>query len=145
VCLLRVFGVNNEAGDSGDVVIEKQGFSIVDTHEPAIAKSLSPFFSETIDSYTHSGQIFPIERRQEVRRFGSPGLRHITLVSNHHGMSRNERHTSILFGSILSSPVTTLFHHKSSERLSVGVDRATKKCGEGKGGIGVVRRSEDFS
>jgi hypothetical protein len=78
VCLLRAFGVDNEDGDLGDVVIEKQGFSIVDTHEPAIAKSPSPFCSETIDSYTHSGRIYPVERRQEVRRFGSPGLHHVT-------------------------------------------------------------------
>jgi hypothetical protein len=81
-----VFGVNSKVGDSGDVVIEKQGFSIVDTHEPAIAKHPSPFFSETIDSYTHRGQIFRVERRQEVRRFGSPGLHHITPVSDYNGM-----------------------------------------------------------
>jgi hypothetical protein len=35
VCLLRVFVVCNKVADSGDVVIEKQDFSTVDTHGPA--------------------------------------------------------------------------------------------------------------
>ena len=32
-----------KVADSGDVVIEKQGFSIVDIHEPALATPLSSF------------------------------------------------------------------------------------------------------
>jgi hypothetical protein len=112
VCRVRAFGVYNKVGDSGDVVIEKQGFSIVDTHGPAIAKSLTPFCSEKIDFYTRRDQICPIGHHREVRRFGSPGLHRITPVSSHYGVSRNERHTSILFGSFFPSPVTTLCHHQ---------------------------------
>jgi hypothetical protein len=37
VCPLRVFCVYNRDADSGDVVTQEQGLSIVDTHEPAIA------------------------------------------------------------------------------------------------------------
>jgi hypothetical protein len=37
-----VFGVYKKVGDLGDVVISEQGFSIVDTHEPAIAILLLP-------------------------------------------------------------------------------------------------------
>jgi hypothetical protein len=36
--------VYKKVADSGDVVIEKLGFSIVDTHEPVIAIALSVFF-----------------------------------------------------------------------------------------------------
>jgi hypothetical protein len=99
-----VFVVYNKVGDSGDVVIEKQGFSIVDTHEPAFAKPLSP-----MDPHRHRNQIFPVGRHQEVRRFGSPGLHHTTPVSSHCEMSRNnhETHTRILFRSFLPSPATT--------------------------------------
>jgi hypothetical protein len=38
VCPLKFY---NKVADSGDVVIEKQGFAIVDTHETAIATPLS--------------------------------------------------------------------------------------------------------
>jgi hypothetical protein len=38
VCRLRFY---NKVVVSGDVVIEKQGFSIIDTHEPAIAMPLT--------------------------------------------------------------------------------------------------------
>jgi hypothetical protein len=75
--------VYNKVADPGDGVIEKQGFSIVDTHEPAISKALSSFFSKTIEPQTHRDQISPVGRHQEVRRFGSPGLHHITPVSSH--------------------------------------------------------------
>jgi hypothetical protein len=101
--VLPVFGVYKKVGDSGDAVIEKQGFSIVDKHEPAIA---TPLFLYPIDSYPHRNQIFLLGCHQEVRRFDSPGLHHITPVSSRYGMSRSERHTSTLFGSSLPSPVT---------------------------------------
>ncbi len=42
-CLLRVFPVYKKVADSGNLVIQRQGFSIVDTHEPAIAMPLFPF------------------------------------------------------------------------------------------------------
>jgi hypothetical protein len=35
--------VYNKVADSGDMVIEEQGFSIVDTREPVIAMLLSSF------------------------------------------------------------------------------------------------------
>jgi hypothetical protein len=41
VSSLRVFPVYNKDGDSNDVVMQEQGFSIIDTHEPAIAMPLS--------------------------------------------------------------------------------------------------------
>jgi len=37
VCPLRVFRVYRLVADSGDVVIQRRRFSIVDTHEPVIA------------------------------------------------------------------------------------------------------------
>jgi hypothetical protein len=47
-----VFWVCKKVGDSGDVVIEKQGFSIVDTHELEIAMSPRPLCFP-IDAYSH--------------------------------------------------------------------------------------------
>jgi hypothetical protein len=40
---VRVFRVYKKVADSGDVVTQEQGFSIVDTHEPVIAMILSSF------------------------------------------------------------------------------------------------------
>jgi len=40
---LRVFGVYKKAAETGGVVIQKQGFSIVGKREPAIATLLPPF------------------------------------------------------------------------------------------------------
>ncbi len=40
---LRVFWVYKLVADSGDVVIQRQCFSVVDIHEPAISMPLSPF------------------------------------------------------------------------------------------------------
>jgi hypothetical protein len=85
--------VYNKVADSGDVVIQKQGSSIVDTHEPAIAILLSPFwFLYGILDISYKNRIYPVERYQEVRRLVSPGLHHI---SSHCGMLRNEGHTPI--------------------------------------------------
>jgi hypothetical protein len=50
VCPLRVYWVYNEVADSGDVVTEKQDFSILDTHEPMTAMPLPPFCLHTMDS-----------------------------------------------------------------------------------------------
>jgi hypothetical protein len=84
----------NKVGDSGDVVIEKQGFSIVDIHEPALAMPLSPFCLHEIEPFSDRNQIFLVGHDQEVRRFDSPGLHHITPVSNYCEMSHND-HDSI--------------------------------------------------
>jgi hypothetical protein len=43
VSLAGVSGVQYEVADPGDAVIQEQGFSIFDTHEPAIAIPLSRF------------------------------------------------------------------------------------------------------
>jgi hypothetical protein len=87
-CPVQVCWVNKKVADPDDVVIEKRGFSIVDTHEPAIAMPLLPFSLHPIDSNPHRTQKFLVGRHQEVRRFVSPCLHHITLVSSHCGMSR---------------------------------------------------------
>ncbi len=83
VCLLRVFCVYKLIADSGDVEIEKPGFSIVDTREPAIAMPLSRFCVQVMDSPPYKNQIFLAGRHQGVRRFVSPGLHHIKSVSSH--------------------------------------------------------------
>jgi hypothetical protein len=108
---LRVFQEYNKVADSGDVVIQKQGFSIVDTHEPAIAIPLRFVFLH-MDSSPHRNQIFPVGRHQELRRFVSPGLHHITSVS-HCEMSRCERHTSTSFGLFLPSLATIISHQQT--------------------------------
>jgi hypothetical protein len=102
--------VYNKVADSDDVVIEKQGFSIFDTHEPAIAKPRSPFCLHVTQIDSHRNQIFLVGRHQEVCRFVSPGLHHIMSVSSHGGMLHNERHTSTLFGLFLRSSVMILLH-----------------------------------
>ena len=78
MCPWRVFWVYKTVADSGEVVIEGQGFSIFDTREPAIAISLPQFCVHTIDS-PHRNQIFPVGCRQKVRRFVSAGLHHVTV------------------------------------------------------------------
>ena len=82
MCLLRVFCVYKLIADSGDVEIEKPGFSIVDTREPAIAMPLYPSFFH-IPSYPYKNQILLVGRHQGVCRFVSPGLHHIKSVSSH--------------------------------------------------------------
>jgi hypothetical protein len=103
--------VCSKAADSDDVVIEKLGFSIVDTHEPAIAIPLS-LFLHMVD-LEYKNEIFLVGRHQGVRRFVSPGLHHIKSVSSHCGMSRNERFTSTSFGSFLPSPATIFCHQQA--------------------------------
>jgi hypothetical protein len=77
--------VYNKVADSVDAVIERLGFSIVDTHEPAIAIPLSLFFHMVDMNYKN--EIFLVGRHQGVRRFVSPGLHmhHIKPVSSHCG------------------------------------------------------------
>ena len=80
--LLRVFWVYNKVADSGDVMIEKQGFSIVDTHEPMIAMLLSQFCLYMV-VYPYKNQILLGERRQGVCRFVPYCLHPFNLVSSH--------------------------------------------------------------
>ena len=62
--------------------------------------------------HPHRNPIFVVGRHQEVRRFVSPGLHHITSVSSHCGMSRNGIFTSTWFNSFLPSPATILCHQQ---------------------------------
>jgi hypothetical protein len=126
--------VYNKVGDSGDVVIEKQGLSIVDTHGPAIAIYPSLSF-HMVDFYSDRNQRFQGGRRQEVRRLVSPGLHHIMSVSSHCKMSGNERHTSTWFSSFLPSPAgAMILCHLRSFRMAIYWDRyprvATKEMVE---------------
>ena len=80
VYLLRVFWMYNKVGDSVDMVIEKQGFSIVDTHEPVLAISLRSLCLHRNDSpHPHRNEIFSVGCHRGVFRFVRPGLHHITL------------------------------------------------------------------
>jgi len=128
-----------KVADSDDVVIQKQGFAIFDTHEPVIAMPVSSFCLHTINSYPHRNQIFPKGRHQEVRRFVPLGLHHLTSVSSHSGMSRNERLTSTLFGSFLPSPAAILCHQQAF-RTVIYLDRyLARKWWRGESGTGVWR------
>ena len=77
--LLLVFWVYNKVAVADDVVIEKQGISIFDTHEPAIAMPL-PSFYRILHTSSYKNQILLVGRHQEVRRFSLLGLHHITLI-----------------------------------------------------------------
>ena len=136
---LRVFRVYNKVADSGGVAIQEQGSSTFDTHEPAIAILLSPFCFHPVDSFPHKNQIFLGGRHQEVRRFVSPDLHHITSFSSHYGMSRNQRHTSTSFRSVLPS-LTTILCHKQAIRMVIYWDRypmVARKWWRGGGSTGV--------
>jgi hypothetical protein len=74
--------VCNKVADSGDAVIEKQGFSIFDRHGSAVAMPLRSFFLRMTDTSSCRNQILVVGRHQEVRRFVSSGLHHITSVSH---------------------------------------------------------------
>jgi hypothetical protein len=83
VCPLRVFWVYKKVADSGDVVIQEQGFSIVDIHEPAIAMPLSSFsLYDRYSGFVQKFKYFLAGRHQEVRRSVSPGLHHIKSVKS---------------------------------------------------------------
>jgi hypothetical protein len=128
-----VFRVCKKVADSGDAVIQKQGLSTIGIRVPAFAMPLSPVCLYMMDSSSHRNQIFPVGRHQEVRRFVSPGLRHITSVSyGHCGVLHNERHTSTSFGSFLC--------HRQAFRVAIYWDpypRAVRKWWRGEGGTGV--------
>ena len=83
VCLLRVFGVYNKVAVSGDVAIEKQDLSTVDTHGPATAMHVHAILQKESDIRSYRNRIFPVGRHQEVCQFVSPGLHHIISVSRH--------------------------------------------------------------
>jgi hypothetical protein len=134
--------VYNKVADSSDVVIEKLGFSIVDTHEPAIAIPLSLFFHLVYMEYKN--EIFPVGRHQGVRRFVSPGLHHIKSVSSYCGMLPNDRFTLTSFDSFLPSPATIICHQQAF-KLVIYWDqypRAARKWWRGEGGT-MVRRSDE--
>jgi hypothetical protein len=58
--------VYNKVAGSGGVVNQELCFSIVDTNEPAIAISLSPF-CHVLDTHSNENQIFLEGLHQEVR------------------------------------------------------------------------------
>jgi hypothetical protein len=121
--------VYNKVADSDDVVIEKLGFSIVDTHEPAIAMPLCVFFHIVYMEYKN--EIFLVGRHQGVRRFVLPGLHHIKSVSSRCGMSRsNERFTS-------TSPATIICHQQAFKMVIYWgrYPRAVRKWWRGEGGL----------
>ena len=77
--LLRVFWVYKKVGDPDDVVIEKQGFSIVDTHGPVLAIPLLSLCRHPNDSpRPRRDKIFPVGCHRGVFRFVRPGLHHVT-------------------------------------------------------------------
>ena len=126
VCPLRVFWAYKIVADSGDVVIQEQGLSIFDTHEPAIAIPLLSFCllaMHLANDAPHRNQIFPVGCHQgvTVRRFVSPGLvvHHIMSVS-HRGVSSKERHTLTSFNSFLPSPATFLCHQQAFRTVREG-------------------------
>jgi len=82
MCMWRVFWVYKKVAGSGGVVIQERGFSMFDTHEPAIAMPLSPYSLDAMNLYPHRNQIFLVGRHQEVRRFAtSPELHHASQQS----------------------------------------------------------------
>src|SRR6266481_4634606 len=83
MCPLREFLVYKPVADSSDVVIRRRGFSIVGTHEPAIAMPPPSSCLHTVLFYPQRNQIYLVGRHQGVRRFVSPGLHHIKSVSSH--------------------------------------------------------------
>ena len=91
-----MFEVYKEVADSGDVDIEKRGFSIFDTYEPAISMPLLSAFLYMMDTQSYGSKIFQVGRRRGIGRFVSPGLQHIESVSSHCRMLNdyNEPHTS---------------------------------------------------
>ena len=76
MCPLREFLVYKPVADSSDVVIRRRGFSIVGTHEPAIAMPPPSSYLHTVLFYPQRNQIYLVGRHQGVRRFVSPGLHH---------------------------------------------------------------------
>jgi hypothetical protein len=74
-----VFWQCKQVAASGDVAIQKQGFSIVDTREPVAATPLSLFSFLRVqvvekDSDPRRNQILIVGCHRVVRRLVSPGL-----------------------------------------------------------------------
>jgi hypothetical protein len=64
-----VFQVYNKVAGSGNVVIQKRRFSIVDTHGPTIAMTLHAFLSKKSNIPSYRNEIYFAGRHQEARRF----------------------------------------------------------------------------
>jgi hypothetical protein len=67
----------NEVSDSGDVIIQEQGFSIVDPHVPALFISLSGLLNSSLGPHRNQILLVGHHRPGGVRRLISPGLRPI--------------------------------------------------------------------
>ena len=132
-----------KVADSSDVVIQRQGFSIFDTHEPVNAMSPPLFLCHKANVCSSCrNQIFPVGHHQGVRRFVSPGLHHTKVNKCHCRMLHVERHTSASFGSFIPSLVAILCHLHAL-RMVFHYDRcsrAARKWWRGEGGAGVWRR-----
>ncbi len=84
--------------------MQKQGFSTVDTHGPAIATTLFLFSHIGIctashcilDTQPHRNRVFPGGRRQEALRLLLPGLLCVKSANSLSGMMQNKRCTSIM-------------------------------------------------
>ena len=82
-----MFWLYNTVADLSDVVIQKQGLSIVDTRVPAIAMTLSsllylgrwtiPRSNLDLDIRPHGNQILLRRRHREARRLQPPDLHRI--------------------------------------------------------------------
>ena len=75
----------NKVADSGDVVMQERGFSIVDTHEPGIAMLPLSILLHMMNASSYRNQIFLVAGHQGVRRFVSTDLHHTTSVSSYCG------------------------------------------------------------
>ena len=134
---LQVFRSYKKVADSGDVVIQKQGFSTVDTRVPAIATTLF-LFSQiglrspprgNLDTQPHRNQIFLRGRRQGALRFLLPGLLCIKSANSLSGMMQSKRRTSIMI----------VCHQRAFEMPIYwdGRARKTRKRWRGEGGTRV--------
>jgi hypothetical protein len=75
---LRVIALYNKVADSGDVVIQEQGFPIVGTHEPGFSMPLALVFVHTMARYPHKKSNIPSRTSS-----GSTSIR-ITWPTSHH-------------------------------------------------------------
>jgi hypothetical protein len=130
VCPLQVFWVYNKVAGLGDVVIEKQGFSIVDTHGPAIPMPLSPVLSVL---YADRLICMHIEIKHSykdvIRKYvDSFHLAYITsrksaVIAGYRCCIYNESDTSTLFYLFLLSLETISFHQQAHNGVPLGSGR----------------------
>lgn len=92
---MGVFGACKQVAALGDVVTQKEGFSIVDTRVLAIATLLS------LELHPHRSRILLVGHHQGECQLLSPGLHCITLAGSRCGMFGNKKRTSALLGSWL--------------------------------------------